>query len=398
MSRGKHLRAPNLPKDPLDGAAIVDTKTLVNATIIKRGADISFFIQEKGDSFEILTVPSGDLKTFDATVEASDRLHDRMVRCLSEYLESGDTESLKKLAALGLQAFHELVASERIRNEIITAARDGSPLRIDVNANKFQFPWNLLYLEELSGPVNPRSFLGFAHMVSRVPLSKPNQQSFLDSRPASMGVIDPNVTLALHSSLMNAKKLEIPYIRHLGKARGRLHKINESFVLPSLDPAITTDEYARIRNILLEKSPHILHFSCHGNVGTGSAPSSLEIDDNFKVECDLLTKSGFTLKNQPIVFMNACEMGMKHGGSFVDFQRVFFNMGARALLAPECKISDKKASHFSRSFYKYFVRQHNDLAMAAYKARRSRLKRDDYSGLAYSLFGQPETRLDEPGA
>ena len=93
------------------------------------------------------------------------------------------------------------------------------------------------------------------------------------------------------------------------------------------------------------------------------------------------------------MFINACEMGFVEPLSFTTFIRFFVDRGARTIVAPDCKVSDRHSARFSNLFYKYFTRG-DSIMVAMFNARHEMYrKHQSLIGFAYSLYGQPDAYL-----
>lgn len=309
---------------------------------------------------------------------------------LGDYLL--DSDKLFDLAHAAHELYLLLVPAEA-QTYIESARAAERSLRIDVASDDFTFPFGLLYTRDPEEDLDVRWFLGFQHILSRLP----KFNGFIGQQPPELHNGPPKISYALHDSLDDAVNHEIPRIERLSQQRKGFH-VGEVAHLGSFDGTRTSAAVGELRAVIKKQAPHILHLACHGSIGEGADPAVFAIDNGLLVTTKNFQKRDYVFEKGPLVFLNACEMGCDSTNKFHSFVDLMFDMKARAVIAPECVVPSARASRFASSFYKWFVRYHLPAADALHAARHERLDRaNDPIGLAYSLYGQPETFVSPKG-
>jgi hypothetical protein len=357
--------------------------------IVDIAPDINLIFQQDGDIVSVVaTNPYYYEYDFNSAELSLPDQYQHIVAKLTEVLDAGKNYDLYELAHCGHELYLKIVGHDEIRTQIFEAENSDKVLRIDITSRKFTFPFGLLYTRDPDQILDARFFLGVGHIVNRIP----RERDFLKTRPALICDGDPGISWAVNSDLQHATLYEVPRLKQLARSRFACHRSSVS-PLGEFRKVAGGKGYAELRAKLKSQGSRIIHFACHGRKGAGGEPAGFIIDSNFEVSTIMLEKSNFTLERSPIIFLNACEMAFDSADSFHCFVQPFFKMNAKAIVAPECPINDSSATYFANAFYKYFVRQHHMVADAVWLARQERLVRGDYTGLAYSVFGQPEAYI-----
>jgi len=138
----------------------------------------------------------------------------------------------------------------------------------------------------------------------------------------------------------------------------------------------------------------VLYLFCQCDVGDGSKPvlrfgNSKQPPDNVRQTDISLTK----LRDQPLVFVNACTSAGSDPYVANQLEQTFFARGCRAYLGTEIKVPIRLASRFASIFYHFFYREIDDDPIAAgeavYQTRRF-LWREyrNIGGLFYTYINQ----------
>jgi hypothetical protein len=135
---------------------------------------------------------------------------------------------------------------------------------------------------------------------------------------------------------------------------------------------------------------NVIHFICHGK---SAALQTLELDRPDTLDCSQVrTLKGFqaALKDHPLVFLNACEVGGQVlaldgvGG----FANSFIHLGAAAVIAPLWPVQDKVALDVTQTFYPLAL-QGIPFAEAMKRIRSKAYDQAIDSYAAYCFYGDP---------
>jgi len=303
-------------------------------------------------------------------------------------------EDLKEVARIGYAHYREIFGSEAIRSQIESLIDRNDKIRVCVVSSSFIYPWNFLYTKDLSEEVDPNAFLGM-HSVFYRRLDDING----DDEDPHFAIDIGNRADILYGwchRLDLAVKTEIKHVRGLHR-QDTLRKCVEIPELRQNDGAEKNVQI--IAEQLKENKPVFIHLACHAENGSATRDRRIKIrNDTFLSELDF--KNGdLQFDENPIVFLNACRLGFPDPTHFSSFIRYLESIGARSVLAPECKIGDAKASKFAVSFLNHVFLDEVDLCEALFLARRERWEVDrDLTGLVYALYGQPDAKILKRGS
>lgn len=154
----------------------------------------------------------------------------------------------------------------------------------------------------------------------------------------------------------------------LGRLEQALRDIQDRVTLETLDGRVT---YARLRDELQERSPHVVHFIGHGDFQDGVASLRLNGEDGSDVWIDART-FGELFRFQPSIrlcVLNACKGGrVSSTQPLVGMAPELVRTGLPAVIAMQYAIYDDVAVHFAQSFYhglfRAWTRGQVELAMA----------------------------------
>jgi len=96
----------------------------------------------------------------------------------------------------------------------------------------------------------------------------------------------------------------------------------------------------------------------------------------------------------PLVFLNMCESAQvlpSLSGGFIPF---FLKHGARGVIGTECPMTSTFADPFARDFFRRFLKA-QPLGKILWELRRAYLDKGNPLGLAYTLYGDADTKLSE---
>jgi CHAT domain-containing protein len=139
----------------------------------------------------------------------------------------------------------------------------------------------------------------------------------------------------------------------------------------------------------------LVHFAVHGSYDpTGIQDGLALIDGSF---LEPLHVSGVRMRGNPVVFLNACQVGSGSRilGDYAGMAAAFLSAGASAVIAPLWSVKDAIARQIAEDFYE---RVFAGVPPAdALRAARTTVPMSgsaaSATGLAYQFFGHPCLRL-----
>lgn len=309
-------------------------------------------------------------------------------------LSQGRMDKLYSLADVGYLIYCNIFSKERIRakiRELLSVKCGPDPLYLVVHSECCAIPWSLLYMEKPGAGKLDRSLFFGDHCIVVSDITDPEE---VPNQPHPE--IPPRIEiLGAHChKLKYSHTREIPFIRRVAKRLGSCAHFSD---FPELSttragaPAAESDQTARRH--LFGSNSSIVHFACHGSNDKSPDKNYFRVRNMYRLTYAALHNPTERFTRSPLVFLNACEMGFNDPLRFTTMVRFFLEHGARAVIAPDCKVSDKSAARFSQSFYAYLLRG-DPLMYALFRARHEMLdKYNDFIGFAYSLYGQAHAHL-----
>jgi CHAT domain-containing protein len=97
----------------------------------------------------------------------------------------------------------------------------------------------------------------------------------------------------------------------------------------------------------------------------------------------------------PLVFLSACDVGRLQSGAagIGGFAEAFLRGGAGVFIGCNWAVRDEVAARFVKSFYAKAFEPDTTIGEAALTARRDARRAGDLSALAFTVFGDPNTKL-----
>jgi hypothetical protein len=142
-----------------------------------------------------------------------------------------------------------------------------------------------------------------------------------------------------------------------------------------------------------------LHFACHGEYDRQTPDQSmvlLEAGQRFRPN-DIAGKKRAFGRDEPLVFLNACETG-RAGLSLTGlggWAKAFIGAGAGGFVGSTWAAQDESAYKFAVAFYSYLL-EGETVAEAARLARREIRRAGDPTWLSYTVYANPLARLAAP--
>jgi hypothetical protein len=224
-------------------------------------------------------------------------------------------------------------------------ARDSQGLRLKLEINLADphataladLPWEYLYSLEHGG------FLGLQRKT-------PIQRSMPFSLPERPAASPPLRLLTILSQPRSMSRLSLEEEdEKIATALGNLPGVE---LLPLLNPTIET-----LREALLRREFHILHFMGHGGFDRGSGQGVLYFTDSkgapLPVSGSLLASHLAGLDSLRLVFVNACDTARAGARApFAGVATALLRVGLPAVIAMQRPIRDSSALEFSRIVYR----------------------------------------------
>ncbi len=292
-------------------------------------------------------------------------------------------ETISQLAEKGNFAFKSIFADSAMRESISTILKPGTT--IQVTSEEFLLPWELLYDGPIGFDADASRFWGMQHVISRALIQ--------DNRPGDnvspiIRVTRPCVGLVACGDLTHVSKQEIPALK-------RLQEQNQLVLLPlrSLDPKkhqVELEELGRFLSGNLE----IAHLACHAFEGKPLSQSYLLISDQFPITMQDFKVHDLELKHNPFVLLNACRTGTMNPLSTSNWAALFWERGARGVLASEFRVPDAFAAAFIEQVYSQLL-SGIPIGTSLLTARQYFWNEQrNPLGLAYALYSSPSIRIE----
>lgn len=295
-------------------------------------------------------------------------------------------KNLRPLAEIGHYAFKKIFSDQTAEAAIKSLMILSRYLCFEINTEEFFLPWELLYDVSLEEPLSFENFWGMKYVITRTIVRK-DRRSF---SPIIRFENAPTVGLLTYRGLPHVTKIEIPFFEELE----RTCKIKLS-KLDSLNPdqKEVDNEYGKLKKFLQE--PHnLLHFACHAFYNDKfPASSHILLSEEFSIFLRNMVAYKISINGPPLIIMNACETGNINPLYTSYFAAEFLNYGALGVVATECAVNDAFAADFTQQLYPHLL-QGKPLGESLLLTRRFFLEKyQNPSGLLYSMYAPPSTRL-----
>ena len=333
-----------------------------------------------GYSVRVSRSPAGETEAEALSVPVSteeiDRLAAAFGRAARDVSRSAEPEiSARSLAELGDRLFRALLP-EAVRNRyheslgrIADRSDRGLRLRlqsglgIPAMTRLHAVPWE--YLHSTTG-----QFLALSRQTSIV---RHLDLEMAGDRPLASPPLSILVLADGDSNLHLAQ--ELASIRQAWSGQGRVH-------LTALAD-LTLDS---LREELLARDYHVLHFMGHGGFDSAAGEGSLALRGNdgrrVWVSGSELADQVRDLSSLRLIVLNACWTARtSSSGPYAGVATALLNAGVPAVLAMQFPISDPAALAFSRSFYRRLAR--GDTIDAAVTEGRMAIRRTDRTSLEW---------------
>ncbi len=298
-----------------------------------------------------------------------------------DHINNG-TNALANLAQKGSYIFKQVFARDEQREMIRAALKKGATIQF--SSEDFFLPWELMYDGPLGKQFDPLSFWGMRHTISRAIIR--------DARPGALTSpvipsVCPHVGLIACHELQYVVTHEIPTLEELHR-RGRIRLS----CLECLD--ITQREQGlKIFGRFLRGNTQIIHLACHAYERDPLHLSYLYISNEFPISIEDFVVQEFDITHHPFVMLNACLTGTISPLYTSNWASLFWEYGARGVLATEFHVPDDFAAAFMKELYKHFL-SGKPIGTSLLTTRRYFWKKhQNLLGLAYALYSSPSVRL-----
>jgi hypothetical protein len=295
-------------------------------------------------------------------------------------------DALSELAHEGNNAFHMIfqdpIASSAIRDLI----NRQDTLAIEVQSENFFLPWELLYDGDPT-VVRYKNFWGLRYIIARCIVRDMTSRGVPRPDLVTFGV--PSIALQTDKSLKYVMSEEIPYFEGLSR-NARIHLLK----LRDLDPKNKAQDSKYFASYCHSKAVQISHFACHAQyVEKPRHHSYLKLSNDFCLSLRDIRNLQLELAGYPLVFLNACETGLRNPLQTLDFVSLFLSIGARGVIVTEADIPDRFAAQFVKHFYQSFL-EGEGIGHCLLETRRHFLEEyDNPLGLIYGFYGDPSLHI-----
>jgi hypothetical protein len=374
------LKHTNFQDDPLTVTLIINSR--------EKGSRFSMDILTDGQVKERLPISM----TADDLKEINQMLRDSMNRVVRHFsikdtLSKDDLEAaLLGLVRTGRHAFTEVFSDMQAREAMLALLSFSDQVIIQVMSEDFSLPWELLYSEPAGTPPSYENFWGMKYIISRVINRDWRSPVSPNIRVDSL----PKLGLLAYKNLPSVADKEIPFFEQL-KRDGKI--ILDK--MPSLDPTPgkkdgELNKFKKFWN----KSFNIAHFACHAYcVDEPRVDSFIQLSNGIHITLLDLKDAEITIKEYPLVILNACETGRINTMTTRHFAGDFIRYGARGVVATEHAVPDTLAFEFTEELYVHLLKG-KKLGESMIETRRELLGRGNPIGLLYSLYAPAAIKLE----
>lgn len=296
------------------------------------------------------------------------------------------TENLATLVEEGHYAFNKIFSDSDARAAIQRLYSRNKRITIQIAAETFFVPWELLYPVGLSEKYSYEHFWGSKHIIQRVIV--PDRQTAIP-QPRTYRNEKPKFGLLIYDGLPNVVSKELPYFENLAK-EGKISLVK----LESLGQDDRRGELGKFRRFWSDDFD-VAHFACHAYYVDPSKDSYMLLNNEFAITIQDLANYGIGNANSPLVVMNACETGNLNPLYTSYFARVFIELGVLGVVATECPVPDAFAADFAQQLYSHLLGG-RPLGESLLASRQFFLR--EYSnptGLFYSMYAAPNIRIPQ---
>lgn len=383
-----------------------DEPHLLTLTILKREPGYELILMSSGIARAFLRISTTqladliehareELKTIVSTSDGGRRIYQLEDTEIPEHIHAA---TLRRLAQLGSFLYEQLFyapGNGPDAHEMGTLLRELAAtrrLRIQIVAERFIFPWALLYDQQPLDldAVDAERFWGYRHSIEYLP-------EFSSRRPVHFL---PDITIG--------ETLAIDYVYHEGidtQIGGRRVASQRDFLRDL--PGVALSEHPNVNDLcaLLKKNAaggQLVYFYCHatGNLpheAGGVMASQISLTDgNIRLR-ELYIQapvSGATLQSAPLIFMNACRSARLSPYLYDGLAPYFIAKGARGIIGTEADTPAHFAAEFAQKLIERFSSGQEPLGTTFSALRRWYWDtHNNVLGLLYALYCDASIRV-----
>ena len=303
--------------------------------------------------------------------------------------------TLKKLATEGAYLFDELFYGNsgpdaRAMGDLLKQLSQKRQLQVQIVAEKFFFPWSLLYDGEDTDNPDPQQFWGFKHIIEYMP-------EFSVSTPVNF---IPTITVGdtLDMAFVCNNSIDVTFSRPI--VQGQRDAFNAL-------PGVSVKDYPNVQDLIsLMKDPNappLIYFYCHAvskfpEEDGGVEASTIALTDSKIALFDLKTKVRSSLpplRNAPLVFLNACETAELSPYLYDGLMPFMIGRGVRGMIGTEVETPALFAAEFAKDFIKRFAAGGQPLGGLLLDMRREYLEqKNNILGLVYALYSSGDVVVE----
>lgn len=292
-----------------------------------------------------------------------------------------------------------------VLKQVWEKVKEGNPQQIPtvlIISSDPYIPWELAstgakYItQSLINPSWP-PILGAQLKVGRWILKGPNKEK-KDSPPKCLpetNIEIERMALLIGNYHSNSGIQPLPEARKEGEELKNSYQLIQVPGTPNQVDALLDYKYPEDGN---PEPLQVLHFACHGEINPGTPDNGIVLDDGTHLNGMILKDRDLLKKCQPLVFMNACEVGSgsKTLTSYGGVAGECVNGGCRGFIAPLWSVDDKVAREFAIDFYKNTVGKNTEVSEVLRDLRSKfdfKAKPPESTYLAYIFYGHPKLVL-----
>src|SRR5258708_5263356 len=274
-------------------------------------------------------------------------------RRLADWTSMARDPWLRKIAVCGNYLFDALFPPKSDVRRILLSLNPGDRLHIvwlyeEGSEWIAHVPWALIYVKPVpapGNPIDPEQFLGLHLRISYTSRA-------LAERTRTLGPPDEATRAHLLYWGAGAKDLIAVESRRHRKELARF----TPYVLPK-----TTERKAEICEFLTQPKPApatLVYLYCQSDAGSSAAPvlrfSSTNSAEDLVALIDIGTEE---LRDQPLVFVNACESVAAKPFGINELEESFLSRGCRAFIGTEAKVPVQFAARFACVFFHFLYHE-----------------------------------------
>jgi hypothetical protein len=378
----------------------------VNVMILAKDAGFQVIVQGGGVARAFLNVTPTQLAGW--LMHARGTLHDivHLQDTNGNYLYQAESTTiapdvhaatLKKLATEGAYLFDALFYGNsgpdaRAMGDLLKSLSQKTQLNVQIVADKFFFPWSLLYDgDDIDNP-DAKLFWGFKHIIEYMP-------EFSVSTPVNfVPTIEVGDTLDMAFVCNNGIDTQF----------GRPIVQGQRDVFNAL-PGVSVKDYPNVQDFVnLMKDPNappLIYFYCHAvskfpSEEGGTDASKIALTDDKIALFDLKVKVRSSLPplaKAPLVFLNACESAELSPYLYDGLMPFMIARGVRGMIGTEVETPALFAAEFAKDFIRRFAAGGQPLGELLLDMRCEYLeKKNNVMGLVYALYSNGDVVVQRP--